>query len=209
MNQLIKKTTGILFPSTSHLVYSALTTQKGRILSLLHWFCVLQDLRLISMQCIFQGSVGINPNTVQKKRKGKCYMALKAYPTGALTAATNLKHVKNKCIPQEIQQARQTNTYQVFISVSGPDENRLSWMECLRNSQTLWASPFMLGCGIFMVCVPRNWDTKIYSDSVKVGQMDHSEWTGFVFLCRTLEMNEFHQISLKVRQRKSFRLYDS
>lgn len=78
------------------------------------------------MQCIFQGSVGINPNTVQKKRKGKCYMALKAYPTGALTPATNLKHVKNKCVPQAIQQARQTNTYQVFISVSGPDENRLS-----------------------------------------------------------------------------------
>lgn len=64
-------------------------------------------------------------------------MALKAYPTGALTPATNLKHVKNKRIPQAIQQARQTNTYQVFISVSGPDENRLSWMECLRNSQTL------------------------------------------------------------------------
>lgn len=53
-------------------------------------------------------------------------MALKAYPTGAQTPATNLKHVKNKCIPQAIQQARQTNTYQVFISISGTDENRLS-----------------------------------------------------------------------------------
>lgn len=31
-------------------------------------------------------------------------MALKAYPTGALTPATNLKHVKNKCIPRAIQQ---------------------------------------------------------------------------------------------------------